>query len=315
MSPLFETIAFVFGLVALGYICAWSGLLRAATGDALTEFAVAVAVPALLFRTMIAIDFSQGAPWRLWIAYFTAIAVTWAAGHFIVTRVFGRDARAGVIGGISSSFSNLVLLGVPFMLGVFGQPGFEVLSLLVAVHLPVMMALSILLFEWASRGERKSRPVDIARDFLVKLLSNPLIVAIIVGLAWRATGLGLPALAVRFVDSLAGVAGTIALFAMGLSLRRFGLSGNIGPSVAVASLKLFLMPAVALAMAMLLDLPPFVAKIAVAAASLPSGVNPYLVATRFGTGQALASNTMTLATAFAVVSTAFWLAVAQMVLG
>ena len=80
-------------------------------------------------------------------------------------------------------------------------------------------------------------------------------------------------------------------------------------------LKLFLMPAVALGMAWLLGLPPLPAKVAVAAAALPSGVNSYLIAMQFGTGQALASNQMTIATACAVVSTAFWLAVAQAVFG
>ena len=75
------------------------------------------------------------------------------------------------------------------------------------------------------------------------------------------------------------------------------------------------MPAVALGMAWLLGLPPLPAKVAVAAAALPSGVNSYLIATQFGTGQALASNQMTIATAFAVVSTAFWLAIGQAVFG
>jgi malonate transporter len=36
---------------------------------------------------------------------------------------------------------------------------------------------------------------------------------------------------------------------------------------------------------------------------------------QFGTGQAPASNQMTIATVFAVVSTAFWLAVSQVVFG
>jgi hypothetical protein len=48
---------------------------------------------------------------------------------------------------------------------------------------------------------------------------------------------------------------------------------------------------------LLLGLPPLVAKVAVVSAAMPTGVNPYLIATRFGTGQALASNTMTMTTA------------------
>ena len=132
---------------------------------------------------------------------------------------------------------------------------------------------------------------------------------------WRCIGLPLPALAVRFVDALADIAGPLALFAMGLGLRQFGISGNVRPALALSVLKLFLMPAAALAMAWLFGLPPLTAKVAVAAAALPSGINSYLIAVQFGTGQALASNQMTIATACAVVTTAFWLSVAQAVFG
>ena len=53
MSPVVETILFVFGLVALGYLAGLSGYLKTEVGDALTEFAVGVALPLLLFRTMV----------------------------------------------------------------------------------------------------------------------------------------------------------------------------------------------------------------------------------------------------------------------
>ncbi|WP_395451066.1 AEC family transporter [Aminobacter sp. UC22_36] len=316
MSPLVETVLFVFGLVALGYLSGATGYLRTETGDALSEFAIGVALPLLLFRTMIGADFNGSAPWALWATYFIAVAVAWTAGHLVTTRVFGRDGQAGVVGGVSSAFSNLVLLGIPFMLGVFGQEGFELLSLIVSVHLPTMMMASIILFEmFGPRRNEPMHPLVIIRDFLRKILTNPLIIGILAGLAWRATGIPLPGLATRFVDALANIAGPVALFAMGLGLKKFGISGNIKPALVLSALKLMLMPAVALLFAWLFGLPPLSAKVAVAAASLPSGVNSYLIATQFGTGQALASNQMTIATACAVVTTAFWLTIATMVFG
>jgi len=316
MSPLVETVLFVFGLVALGYLAGATGYLRSETGDALSEFAIGVALPLLLFRTMIGADFHGSAPWSLWATYFIAVTVAWTAGHLVTTRIFGRDGQAGVVGGVSSAFSNLVLLGIPFMLGVFGQEGFEILSLIVSVHLPTMMMASIILFEmFGPRRSEPIHPVVIIRDFLRKILTNPLIIGILAGLVWRATGVPMPGLATRFVDALANIAGPVALFAMGLGLKKFGISGNIKPALALSVLKLMLMPAVALMFAWLFGLPPLSAKVAVAAASLPSGVNSYLIATQFGTGQALASNQMTIATACAVVTTAFWLTIATMVFG
>ncbi|MFN3764162.1 MAG: AEC family transporter [Aliihoeflea sp.] len=316
MSPLTETIIFVFGLVALGYVSGWTGLLKTAVGDALTAFAVAIAVPVLLFRTLVEADFEGAAPLSLWASYFFAVAVAWAIGQVITARIFGRDSRASVVGGVSSAFSNLVLLGLPLVQGVFGQPGLEVLSLIVAVHLPIMMATSIALFEWAGRGSSESVGVFAAiADFLKKLVSNPLIVGILAALIWRLTGFEMPSLGMRFVDALANSAGPLALFAMGLSLRRMGISGNVKAGLALSAIKLFLMPAAALGAVLVIGLPPLAAMVVVTAASLPAGVNPYLIATKFGTGQALASNVMTISTLVAAASSFLWLAVAQRLFG
>lgn len=316
MSALTETIIFVFGLVALGYVSGWTGLLKTAIGDALTAFAVAIAVPVLLFRTLVQADFEGAAPLSLWASYFFAVAVAWAIGQLVTSRVFGRDSRASVVGGVSSAFSNLVLLGLPLVQGVFGRPGLEVLSLIVAVHLPIMMATSIALFEWANRGSSESAGILAAiLDFLKKLVSNPLIVGILAALLWRLTGFEMPSLGMRFVDALANSAGPLALFAMGLSLRRMGISGNVKAGLALSAVKLFLMPAVALGAVLVVGLPPLAAMVVVTAASLPAGVNPYLIATKFGTGQALASNVMTISTLIAAASSFLWLAVAQRLFG
>src|SRR5690606_6206086 len=184
MSPVVETIAFVFGLVGLGYCAGWTGLLRPQVGDALTDFAIVVAVPALLFRTMIDVDFHGTAPWSLWLAYFSAVPAVWVAGHMVATRGFGREAAAGAVAGIAASVSNLLLLGIPFMQGVCGRPGIEVRSLVLSVPLPIMMAASIGMFEWVRRSEGKSSDsVRVLRDFLRNLFTNPLIIGILAGLA------------------------------------------------------------------------------------------------------------------------------------
>ena len=75
------------------------------------------------------------------------------------------------------------------------------------------------------------------------------------------------------------------------------------------------MPALALGFALALGLPPLAASVSVLAASLPAGVNSYLIATRFGTGQGLAANSMTLGTLLAALSSVFWFAVAKAVFG
>lgn len=308
MSIVTETVLFVFGLVGLGYLAGLAGYLKPQVGESLAEFAVGVALPLLLFNTMSSADFRGAVPWKLWAAYFTAVVFAWTAGHLITTRFFGRDAQAGVVGGVSSAFSNLLLLGIPFMQGVFGKAGVETLSLVIAVHLPSMLMASIVLFQLFGR-DGTLHPMQALKVFARKMAGNPLIVGVLTGLAFRLAGLDLPQFAERIVVSLAGIAGPLALFAMGLGLRRHGISGSVAPALALSLVKLVLMPAVALGASLALRLPPEVVRVVVCAAALPAGVNSYLIATQFGTGQALASNVMTIATAGAVLTVSGWILV------
>ncbi|MBE7185270.1 MAG: AEC family transporter [Methylobacterium mesophilicum] len=315
MALLLETVLFVFGLIALGYLSGVTGYLSTDTGEALSRFAVRVALPLLLFRTMGSADFQGGLPWAIWCAYFIAVIIAWIAGHLLVTRLFGRDGAAGVVGGVSSAFSNLLLIGIPFTQGVFGQKGFETLSLLLAIHLPTMMMASIILFQLFGGGGGQLRLAEAVEQFFSRTLRNPLIIGVLMGLLWRATGIAMPAVPARLVDSLAAIASPLALFAVGLSLRQYGLSGHFGPALALTAVKLVLMPAVALAASLWLGLSPLAAQVVVCAAALPAGVNSYLIAMQFGTGQALASNVMTIATALAILSISGWLLVLQAIYG
>lgn len=314
MSALAETAAFIFGLVALGYLAGLAGLLRDESGDALADFATTIALPVLLFRTLATSDFGEASPWSLWATYFVAVAASWWLGQFITARVFGRDRRASIIGGIASGFSNLVLLGLPFTLGIFGAAGVSVLSLIVAIHLPVMLGVSVLLFAFADKDGERALGEE-ALQFLKALATNPLVVGIVLGLVWRFLGFTMPALGQRMVDTFASVAGPLALFAMGLGLRRFGITANFGPGLTLSVIKLVFMPAVALAMALAFGLPPLAAKVAVLAAAMPTGINPFLFATRFGTGQALSSNALTIGTLLAAITTAIWLTIVEAVFG
>jgi malonate transporter and related proteins len=72
---------------------------------------------------------------------------------------------------------------------------------------------------------------------------------------------------------------------------------------------------VALCAVLALRLPPDAARVVVTAAALPAGVNSYLIATQLGTGQALASNVMTIATAASVVTVSFWTVALQAIYG
>ena len=311
MNQIVTIILPVFGLIGIGYAIAWLKLLPENSDRALADFCFVIAIPLLIFRILATADFSGGSPIHLWLAYYGGFAVVWVAGTLVVRRLFGRDARTGVVAGVSAAFPNTVLLGIPLVYTAYGDAGAAALAVLIAINLPVMMSVSAILNERALVVDGVSAhadPLAALRAAAVALVRNPIIIGIAGGIVWRLTGLPLTGPVGTVVERLSGVGGTLALFTVGMTLRRYGLSGNLRPALIVAGLKLVVMPAVVFALlATVVSLPPVWAKALVVVSACPTGVNAWLVAARFRTGEAVASNVITLSTAASAVTVALWL--------
>lgn len=306
----------VFALIAIGYGVAGFKLLPEHVGDAVGDFVFVIATPALIFRTLVTANFSGPSPWLLWFSYFAAVLVIWLIGDTIVRYGFRRDARAGVIGGVSSAFANTVLVGIPVVFTAYGEAGGAPFLLIVSVHLPFMMILSTVLIERAevADGVKQggSSPKKLAIRVADTLARNPIVIAVVASFAFRFTELPLSGIPSEIIDKLAAAAVPCALFSLGMSLKRYGIRGNLPPALALSALKLVVFPALVWVIAAkVAGLPPLWTAAAVISAACPTGVNAYLIANRFHTGHALAANTITLTTAFGVVSVGFWLTILQ----
>ena len=187
------------------------------------------------------------------------------------------------------------------------------MALIIAVQLPIMMAAIAFLMVRAERqdglGIGSARPGSLARSIAENVMQNPIVIGMAAGILWRLSGIPLVGIVADLVNRLADVASTLALFAMGMSLKKYGVRGHVAPGLVLTLLKLMLMPAVVLLLAHAVGLPPMPTKVAVIAAACPTGVTPFLVAGRFRTGEGLASTTITLSTVLAVLSVTLWLKV------
>lgn len=314
MTLVLSVVAPIFLLIALGTLSAKSGYLPASTGDALSGFVFKVAVPALMFRTVATAHFGEANPLFLWLAYFAGVAPVYAAGMWIGRRMAGTDRRGAVIAGVSASFSNLIFVGVPMTERAFGREGLDTLALLLAIHLPTMMLVSTLLLEHAGLGDARDRgetasfsPRRVVGQVMRNLSRNALVAGLALGALCRWTGLSLEGPHGEVVRLVAGTAGPTALFALGMSMVRYPVGGNLAAPLALSALALLVQPLVVYAIGSAL-LPPLWLGVAVAAAACPVGVNAFLFATHFRTGERLAAAVIVLSTLLAALTLTGWLA-------
>lgn len=299
MGGPFAIVLPVFGLIGLGYLARRFGLLGDRAGDGLSDFVFAVAVPALIFRTLSRAEIPAVQPWGYWVSYFAGVAVAWTLAQVLARRAFGLTGAAAVAAGFAAGQSNTVLMGIPMILKAYGDAGAVPLFLLIAIHLPVTMTTATLLAEGV-----KTSPWRL----LKRLIAHPIIVGVLAGSAGRLVTQAIPSPAWQVLDLLAAAATPCSLVALGVALRRYGLEAGWRLPAAISALKLGIHPLVVYGLAtQVFALPPAWAGVAVLFAACPSGINAYLFAERYGQGIAATSSAIALSTALSLVTIAVWL--------
>jgi predicted permease len=79
----------VFGLIGIGYLARQIALVSDRTGEGLSDFVFALAVPCLIFRTLVRAEIPDVQPWGYWISYFTGVAVVWGLAMILGRRFIG----------------------------------------------------------------------------------------------------------------------------------------------------------------------------------------------------------------------------------
>ena len=294
----------VFALVAIGFLAARTGVFSETTHKGLSEFAFSIAMPAQLFRTTAAAGTAAFDPFALWGAYFGAIAITWALAAALTHYVLKRPPADGASIAMSAVYGNVVMIGLPLSVAAFGETALVPVALILSLNTPALWLAGTLHMEWAERKPDASM-LALARAMLVDLARNPLIMAILAGLVWRITGLGIYAPVEKVLDLLAQSSVPCALIALGASLTRFRVDGQVPTLTTLCVLKLIVMPALAWVLAFhVFRLPPVTAGVVVILAAMPAGANSYIFAMRYQKVVNSASGAVALGTALSAFTAA-----------
>jgi predicted permease len=312
---LLDIVAPIFGVVLAGYAMARGRLLSPEGVRGISDFVFYAAIPALLFRTMASAHTPAGADLALIATYLLACALVFGASMLATGALFRDGVQERGVLAMGAAFSNSVQLGIPLVLQAFGDAGLVQLMLIVSFHSATLITLATVVIEGAREGGRSQRPprLALARGLALaarSIVTNPIILAMFAGIACAALGWSLPGPVDRFVALIAGGSAACALFAMGASLAQFKLGGRLGESAVVGVLKLLALPAVTWALGRFaFALAPLPLAVATVCAGLPSGVNVFILAQRYGVAVERSVNLIVLSTLASLLTLSVLLAI------
>jgi malonate transporter and related proteins len=318
---IFHKLLAIFVTVGVGYIAGrmrWLG--QPGPNDparTLSNAAFYIFVPALLFRTTAKLDFAA-LPWRLVAAFFIPLVAVLLAVYFWQRRyavrgalpVAGPSTRA-----IGAGFGNSVQLGIPIAAALYGEVGLGIHVSLVSLHALILLTVVTALVELdlARQRAQGADAVPLSRTLMHtarQTLVHPVVLPVVAGMVWNATGLGIPSIVDEALALLGSAVVPLCLVLIGLSLAYYGMPDALGGAVAVAAVKLLVVPAVVLVVARWgFGLHGVPLMVVVTMASLPVGSNALIFAQRYGALEAETTAAIVFSTLAFVVTAPAWLAV------
>ena len=287
-----------FAIIALGY---GSGRLKFFSAEAtgyLTKFVFYFALSAMLFGFAANLDLTAVFSWQFVGAYLLASTLVWALmGTAALMRGAGPEeaafeAHTGVIG-------NVGFLGIPMLALLLGPQAVGPVLMVLAVDLVVFSTVLTLIITGLRGG---TVGLAMIGGLAMGLLKNPMIVSVVLGMAWGTTGWVLPVPVNEFMTLLGAAATPCALFAIGASLAG-RTPERMGIAVWLSFSKLVLHPAVVAVMALwVFTVEPYAAGVMIAAAALPVAGNVFILAQHYGVAPQRVSTSILISTAVSVLT-------------
>lgn len=294
MQLLFETISIVlpvFLIIALGTLLRRLKLFDAAFLQQTNRLVYMVFLPLLLFYKIGKADFASYFNGPLVVGSSLAIML-----GFLLTYFFGglRRYPAAVRGSFcQGSFrGNLAYVGLAICLNAYGEDGLTRAGILMGFLVPVLNLFAILaLLLPHDRQDQGKRP-----NWLAQIVLNPLIIASFLGIIWSYWQLPIPLVIDRALGITAGVTLPLALLAIGGSFSLERLKGDLQLAGLASTVKLAVLPLLALALLVPLGVSGSDLGIGVLMAGTPAATATYIMAHQLKGDAELAGSIVMLST-------------------
>ncbi len=276
-----------FALIALGYlVCRYTALDRK-VWDGAERLVYYLLFPVLLFQAIVRSPIHPG-DMLAFGGTGLGLVLTGIALAFALRLAPGVDPVLHASGGQTAfRFNSYVALALAERLA--GAQGLAWIALLVSICVPVCNIAAV--WPLARQG---------GHGYLRELARNPLILATLTGLVANAAGLQLPAPVSTTMTRMGAAALPLGLMAVGAGLRLGALRQAPWLAGGLMAIRHAVLPALAIAAVIRLDLPPAQQTVIVAFAAMPTASSAYVLAARMGGNGAYVAGLVTISTLLAM---------------
>lgn len=277
----------IFLLMLLGLVFRRLGFFSQAFADKLNDFVFKVGLPVMLFKDLVESDF-----FTVWDGPFVLFCFLATLGSILLAAALSLFCRERPLRGefIQVGYrSSIALLGAAFLENLYGTAGAASLVIIGAVPLYNVAAVTVLSLTSPQQSGLNQAALKKA---LKGIVTNPIILGIAAGLVWTLLDIPQPQILQKTVSSLSATATPL---------------GRWKPAFAATAVKLVLLAALFLPIAVAMGVRDDKLVAALAMLASPTTVSNFVMARSMGHEGTLTASTVMLTTFFSILTLTLWL--------
>ena len=282
-------------MIALGYFIRRINVINENFVEITSKFVFSVSLPALIFMNISAIDLSEaidlGQIGYIYAGTLVSFVVIWFVSLPFIKE--GKDRSVFIQGAFRSNFA---IVGFAIISKMFGDEALGKASIILAFILPLYNILAVIALTVPMRKEKKLE----AKETLIEILLNPLIIAVIIALPFSYFKIQLPSMIEITGNFLADVALPLALVGIGGSLNLLNIKKASGYAFSSAFIKLIAVPVVLTVGAYYYGLRDVDLGLVFILFACPTAIVSFIMAEAMGANSKLAGNIVLISTVASV---------------
>lgn len=287
-----STQAILIVYMCVGYYCNKKNIVDRHTQSKMTDFVLRVTLPCMIFNSFqmnLTFHALRQASLCLAVAFFVCF-LAWLAGKWIY-NTYPYEKKS--ILQYATLVNNSGFLGLPIVSAVLGEQGLFLASIFIIPNRIFMWTAGMAIFTDSS--DKKA--------VFKKVMLNPCIIAVFVGIFWSLMGWKLPEFASKAVTGLGNSTTPLSMMLIGTMMTALTLeSFKDWSTVYLAFVRLIALPLVTLGIVKAIGADPVMSACAVILTAMPAGSTTALLAEKYGADAVYGSKCVLTNTLFSLVT-------------
>lgn len=299
----------IFLVMIVGWVIRQMGIIDGHFANVANKYVFKVALPLLLFKDLSGADFYSKFDVRF-VAYCAIVTIVMFGSVWVLTDIFMKDKtmRGSFIQ--CSCRSSAAILGMAFIQNMYSDTGMAPLMIVAAVPLFNIISVVALTFK-ANPADGVSVDEVSKKDSIKKaclnILTNPIIIGIVAGLAASLIQLQIPAILDKTINSIAQTATPIALICIGAGFEGKKAVKKLKPALIGTFIKLIGLVIVFIPVAVAMGFRNQELMAILIMLASPTTVTSYIMAKNMNNDEVLASSIIVLTTVLSSVTLTGWI--------